>query len=170
MNPSRKLKFLIPTGVVILGVAMCSPAALPAQATPPQTSDGIAAPHPNQQLEMAARAGHPPTPRRQLRHLTKMLNLNADQQKQMLPILRQGRKQMREIRGNASLTPQERRRQARALMMDTHQKLEAVMTDPQKQQFERMMQQRRRRQRDGRMQRDGNAPPPPAGQNAPPQE
>lgn len=184
MNASRNLhllKYLLPTGASVLGLVMCSPAALQAQAAPPpQTTQGVAAPHPNQQPEMAGQVAHPPTPKREMKHLTSALNLTPDQQQKMLPILRHRRQQMEEIRSNTSLTPQQRHQQVRSLMMDTHQKLEAVMTDAQKQQFEQMRQRNRERGRDRRMQRDGNAPPPPpadgqnpppppAGQNAPPQ-
>ena len=157
----------------MLGVAMCLPATLRAQATdtPPQRAQGVAAPQPGQQSQMAGRVAHPPTPKRELKHMARRLNLTEDQQQQMLPILRHGRQQMEEVRNNSSLTPQQRHRQVRALMMDTRQKLEAAMTGPQKQQFEQMLQQRRQRARDRRMQGNGEAPPPPLpgnGQNPPP--
>ena len=110
---------------------------------------------------------HPPSPKRQLRHLTQMLNLTGDQQKQMLPILQDQRKRMESLRNDPNLGPQQRRAQMRDAMMETHQKLEAIMTDSQKQQFEQDMQQRRQRMEHG-MGGAGTPPTPPSGQNPPP--
>ena len=146
MNP-RKLFTRMSTGVAILGVALCVPAAMLAQDTapapPPQgTTD--------QQPNPGAQPMHhhqPPTPEHQLQRLTKMLNLTQDQQQQMLPILQDQHKQMDTIQNNTALSPQQRHQQMRAAMMDTHQKLEALMTDTQKQQFEQAMQQRREHMR-----------------------
>ena len=87
----------------------------------------------------------------------------------MLPILQDQQKQMDTIHSNTALSPQERRQQMRAAMMDSHQKLEALMTDTQKQQFEQSMQQRHGRNRGmGAGDGAGTPPPPPDGQNAPP--
>ena len=172
MNP-RKLFTRMSTGVVVLGVALCVPAAMLAQDTapPPQGTAGQQSNPGAQPMGPMGRMRHhhPPSPERQLRHLTKMLNLTPDQQKQMLPILQDQHKRMDTVRNNTALSPQERRQQMRAAMMDTHQKLEALMTDTQKQQFEQAMQQRRNRMRNGGMGRGQGAgtPPPPDGQNAP---
>ena len=173
MNP-RKLFTRMSTGVVVLGVALCVPAAMLAQDTapPPQGTAGQQSNPGAQPMGPMGRMRHhhPPSPERQLRHLTKMLNLTPDQQKQMLPILQDQHKRMDTVRNNTALSPQERRQQMRAAMMDTHQKLEALMTDTQKQQFEQAMQQRRDRMRNGLMgMGDGGGvpPPPPGGQSAP---
>ncbi|HTU51246.1 MAG TPA: hypothetical protein VMF56_11660 [Acidobacteriaceae bacterium] len=168
----RKFLNRMSTGVAVLGVALCVPAAMLAQDTAP-------APPPQGTTDQQSNPGEqpmhhrqPPSPEHQLRHLTKMLNLTSDQQQQMLPILQDQQKQMESIRNNTALSPQERHQQMRAVMMDTHQKLEALMTDTQKQQFEQAMQQRRDRMRNGGMgpgQREGTPPPPPPdGQNPPP--
>ena len=166
MNP-RKPFTRMGTGIAILGVALCVPAAMLAQDTaPPPPPDTM-----NQQPNPGAqsmRHRRPPTPEHQLRHLTKMLNLTSDQQQQMLPIMQDQHKRMDTIRNNTALSPQQRRQQMRTAMMETHQKLEALMTDTQKQQFEQAMQQRRDHMRNGGMGPGGGAPPlPPDGQNAP---
>ncbi len=163
-------------GAAILGIALCVPIAMHAQqTTPPQTSEGVAVPRTDAQTAMPYRSPRPPRPRRQLRHLTRMLNLTPDQQKQILPILRQRDKQAEALRKDTSLGPRQRHRQMRALMQDTHQKMEAVMTADQKQQFEQRMREMQQRMRDRRMQQNngqappaGQAPPPPGSNGQPP--
>lgn len=171
MNP-RKLFTRMSTGVAVLGMALCVPAAMYAQDTgqapapPSQATTGQQA----SPGEQPMRHHHHPSPQHQLRHLTKMLNLTADQQQQMLPILQDQHKQMDAIHNNAALSPQERHQQMRTAMMDTHQKLEALMTDTQRQQFEQAIQQRRERMQNGGVgpgRGAGTPPPPPGGQSAP---
>ncbi len=168
MNP-RRFFSRMSTGAVVLGIALCLPAAMLAQdAAPAQQGTTEQQPNPG---GPPMRHRQPPSPERQLRHLTKMLNLTSDQQQQMLPIMQDQHKQMDTIRNNTALSPQQRRQQMRTAMMDTHQKLEALMTDTQKQQFEQAMQQRRDHMRNGGMGPGGGAgapPLPPDGQNAPP--
>lgn len=170
MNP-RKLITRMSTGVAVLGIALCVPAAMLAQdAAPAPPQQGTTDPQPSPG-EQPMHHRQPPTPEHQLQRLTKMLNLTADQQQQMLPILQDQQKQMGTIRNNTALSPQERHQQMRAAMMDTHQKLEALMTDTQKQQFEQAMQQRRDHMRNGGMAPGSGTdtpPPPPDGGNAPP--
>lgn len=154
--------------VAILGVALCVPAAMLAQDT------GTAPASPQQSTTDQQQPMHhhrQPSPERQLRHLTKTLNLTSDQQQQMLPILQDQQKQMQTIRSNTGLSPQERHQQMHAAMTDTHQKLEALMTDTQKQQFEQARQQRHGHMRHGGTDAGNGAgapPPPPDGQDAPP--
>lgn len=164
MNP-RKLFTRMSTGVAVLGVALCVPAAMLAQDTgtapaPPQqaTSD-------QQPGQQPMRHHHPPSAQRQLSHLTKTLNLTSDQQQQMLPILQDQQKQMETIHNNTGLSQQERQQQMRAAITDTHQKLEALMTDTQKQQFEQAKQQRHgHRHHGGTDAGDGAGAPPPTPQ------
>ncbi len=166
----RTVVHFMSTGIAILGIVLCVPAAMQAQnTTPPPDSQGM----PARQGGMPMRRGGPPSPKEQLQRLTTMLNLTPDQQKQMLPILRDQRKQMAAIRSDSSLDPQTRRQKMRDSMMDTHQKLEAIMTDSQKQQFEQQMQRRRRGmgmrgQGMGPGPGAGAPPPPPSGDQAPP--
>lgn len=168
----RKIFTRISTGTAILGIVLCIPAAMLAQDTssPPPDSQGMAGQQSNPG-EQPMRHGYRQSPKRELQRLTKMLNLTADQQQQMLPILQDQRKQMESIRSNTTLSSEQRRQQMRAAMMDSHQKLEAVMTDSQKQQYEQEMQQRRDRMRNrGMDQGDGAGTPPPDSGNPPPQQ
>jgi Spy/CpxP family protein refolding chaperone len=169
MNP-RKIFTRMSTGVAVLGVALCVPAAMLAQDTapaPPAQGTTDQQPSPGEQPMHHRQT---PTPEHQLQRLTKMLNLTQDQQQQMLPILQDQQKQMETIHNNTALSPQQRHQQMRAAM-DSHQKLEALMTDTQKQQFEQAMQQRREHMRNGGMAPGSGTdtpPPPPDGGNAPP--
>ncbi len=86
-----------------------------------------------------------PSPKRQLKHMTKMLNLTPDQQQQILPVLQDQHRKMKGIWKDSSLSPQQRREQMRTVMMNTHQKVGAILTPEQRQQMKQMMQQRRER-------------------------
>ncbi len=162
MSYRKRYKFMS-AGAAILGIALCVPAAMLAQ-TADQTSTQS---NPEGGNSMNSMHNRRPSARRQLKRMTKMLNLTPDQQQQMLPILQDHQSKMEAMRNDTSTSPEQRRQQRHDLMMDTHQKLEALMTDSQKQQFEQYVQQHRDRMRNGGMGRGegsgsmGNNPPPP---------
>jgi hypothetical protein len=99
-------------------------------------------------------------PDRQLAHLTKTLNLSADQQSQIKPILVDRQQKMQALWQDQSLSRQDRRSKAMAIQQDTRTKLEAALNDQQKQQYEELQakMQARRQQRMGGM---NQAPPTP---------
>ena len=76
-------------------------------------------------------------------HLGQRLGLSSDQVAQITPILAARRQQMQTLRADTSLTEQDRHAQAHAIVQDTNSKIEALLTDTQKQQFEQMLAQRR---------------------------
>ena len=82
-------------------------------------------------------------PERQLRHLTRQLNLTGDQRKQIKPLLEERRNKMQALFANQNLSPEDRRAQARAVAADIHARIVAVLNDQQKQEFEAMQQRRR---------------------------
>jgi len=82
-------------------------------------------------------------PAQQAAHLGKRLGLSSDQVAQITPILTDRRQQMQSLRADTSLTPQDRHTKARAIIQDSKSKLEALMNDTQKQQFEQMLAERR---------------------------
>jgi len=87
-----------------------------------------------------------PNADRQLEHLTRTLNLSADQQSQIKPLLMDRQQKMQALWQDQSLSPQDRRSKMMAIRQDTNTKLEAALNDQQKQQFEAMqakMQQHR---------------------------
>ncbi|MHB2006529.1 MAG: hypothetical protein ACYCOX_00585, partial [Acidobacteriaceae bacterium] len=70
MNP-RKSFTRMSTGVALLGMALCVPAAMLAQDTTPPASQGMAGQQSNPGGQPMMGHHHPPSPKRQLRHLTK---------------------------------------------------------------------------------------------------
>jgi protein CpxP len=106
-----------------------APAANPTQAAPSQPGDQ----HRNF------------SPQRFAAHLGQRLSLSSDQVAQITPILTARQQQMQTLRADASLSEQDRHTKAHAIMQDTNSKIEALLTDPQKQQFEQILAQRRAR-------------------------
>ncbi|HET9086452.1 MAG TPA: hypothetical protein VFN53_02905 [Acidobacteriaceae bacterium] len=133
-------KYLLATSMAVLGIALSPLPNIWAQASdvPAQTTNGVAAPHPNQQLQMAEKVAHPPGPTRQLERLARKLNLTQDQQQRMLPLLQDRQQRMMKLRKDRSLNAKERRKQLRSLRKETRRKMEAILTDAQKKQFENM--------------------------------
>ncbi len=102
-------------------------------------------------------------PDRQLEHLTKTLNLSADQQSQIKPLLLDRQQKMQALWQDQSLSQQDRRSKAQAIRQDTTTKLEATLNDQQKQQFEAMrakMQERHQHKMGGENQAPNTAPQP----------
>jgi protein CpxP len=100
-------------------------------------------------------------PDAQLKHLTKQLDLSADQQSQIKPILESRQQQTQALWQDQSLSRDDRHQKMTAIQSDTNSKIEAVLNDTQKQKYEAMLQQREQR-----MQRRGG--PPPSDNNNPP--
>ncbi|MGO9323581.1 MAG: hypothetical protein ACLP07_03390 [Terracidiphilus sp.] len=76
-------------------------------------------------------------------HLGKRPGLTSDQVAQITPILTARQQQMQTLRADTSLSMQDRHSKARAIRQDTNSKIEALLNDQQKQQFEQMLAQRR---------------------------
>jgi len=77
-------------------------------------------------------------PDEQLKHLTKQLDLTADQQAQIKPLLESQQQQAMQIHQDQSLSQQDRRSKMMAIHTDTKGKIEAVLNDTQKQKYEEM--------------------------------
>ena len=86
---------------------------------------------------------HEFNPDRQARHLGKKLGLSNDQVAQIKPILEERQQKMQGLRADSSLAPQDRKTKAKDIMQDSKTRIEAVLNDTQKQQFEQMLQERR---------------------------
>lgn len=100
-----------------------------AQPTTPQTSGA---------QQTGPHRGHRMDPDRQLAHLSKALDLTADQQAQIKPILQDRQQQMRALFQDQTLSRQDKRAKALAIRQDSRTKLEAALNDQQKQKFEEM--------------------------------
>ncbi|HTV14314.1 MAG TPA: hypothetical protein VME68_06340 [Acidobacteriaceae bacterium] len=77
-------------------------------------------------------------PDRQLEHMTKQLNLTADQQTQIKPILVDRQQKMQALWQNQSLSREDRRSQMMAIRQDSETKINAVLNDDQKQKYQAM--------------------------------
>ena len=77
-------------------------------------------------------------PDAQLRHLTKALDLTADQQAQIKPVLESTHQQMEALHQDQSLSRDDRFAKMKAIHEDSRTKIEAVLNDTQKQKFAAM--------------------------------
>jgi Spy/CpxP family protein refolding chaperone len=77
-------------------------------------------------------------PDRQLAHMTSRLDLTADQQSQIKPILVARQQKMQALFQDQSVSQQDRRSQMRSIRQNTQAQIEAVLNDQQKQKFEAM--------------------------------
>ena len=127
---------------------------------PPETS----APPPEQGPGGGHRRGMM-DPAQQLAGMTKRYNLSADQQTQLKPILASQQQQMQALRGDSSLSREDRMAKMQSIHADTKTKIEAVLNDDQKKQFEADQQQMQERMQQ-RMQGGGG----PGGGGPPPQQ
>ena len=96
-------------------------------------------------------------PNRQLEHMTQALDLTADQQSQIKPVLVDRQQKLQALFQDQSMSEDDRRAKARSVVEESNSKIESVLNDQQKQKFAAMQQHMRR----------GPGGPPPAG--APPQ-
>jgi len=83
-------------------------------------------------------------PDRQLQHMTRQLDLSADQQNQIRPILMDRQQKMQALWQNQSLSREDRRTQMQSIREDSKSKIEAVLNDQQKQKFDAMQEERGR--------------------------
>jgi periplasmic protein CpxP/Spy len=90
-----------------------------------------------------------------LDRMSKDLNLTQEQRDKIRPLLEEQNKQMGELRSNTSLTPEQKRDKARVTMVETRQKIVAVLTAEQKQKLMQHMNQTRQQQETHQ-----NEPPP----------
>jgi periplasmic protein CpxP/Spy len=91
---------------------------------------------PTPQNDNAHAAHHQSDPARQLQALTKKLNLTADQQNQILPILKDRDQQLASLRNDTSLSKEDRRSKLRSLREDSQAKIKNVLTDDQKKTYD----------------------------------
>jgi len=140
------------TGLLTLGMA--TGAAL--------AQDQSAAPPPQQQQNSNWHGRRGMDPDAQLKRLTKRLDLSADQQSQIKPILDSRQQQMQQLWQDQSLSREDRRQKMTDIQSDTTSKIEAVLNDTQKQKYEQMqaqMKERMARRRGGSQPPEGSAPP-----------
>jgi hypothetical protein len=82
-------------------------------------------------------------PAKQAAHLGKQLGLSSDQVAQITPIFADRQQQFQNLRADNSLRPRVRRAKAKEILKNSTAKVEAILNETQKQQFERMMADRK---------------------------
>lgn len=128
---------------IILG-ALLSAGMVLAQA--PDTNQAPAASAPQAAPAHPGKSHRNFDPGQRAMHLGKRLGLSSNQVAQITPILQNRQQKMQNLRADNSLSEQDRHAKARGIMQDSNSKIESVMTDTQKQQFEQMLAARRAHQ------------------------
>ena len=85
-------------------------------------------------------AQHTRNPQRQAKRMAKKLALTPDQASQLEPILAQRQQQLESARADATLAQKDKRAKLRSINQDSDSKIESILTDAQKQQYEQMKQ------------------------------
>jgi Spy/CpxP family protein refolding chaperone len=88
---------------------------------------------------------HEKGPGHRMEMLSKRLNLTADQQAKLAPIFTERRAQVRAILQDSSLSREDRMAKMQTIRKDSNAKIEALLTDEQKQNYEQLQQQMRQR-------------------------
>jgi hypothetical protein len=84
-------------------------------------------------------------PDRAAKRLSRELGLTADQEARIMPIFADRQTQMQSVWSDSSLTPEDRRAKMQGISQDSNSKIEAVLNDAQKKQFEQIIQKRQER-------------------------
>jgi periplasmic protein CpxP/Spy len=146
------MRTLLPStllGVVLVSGFTASALLAQDQGQPPAAANTTSAPQTS-----PAQPHKAPDPQRQTMRIAKKLGLTADQQAKIEPILADRDQQVQNLRANTNLDPKERRAQLHGVVRDSDSKIEALLNDTQKQQYEQLKQDRRAK----KQQRQSEAP------------
>ena len=94
----------------------------------------------------------------QIKHLTEKLNLSADQQTKLKPILEDQRKQMEAVHNNSSLSRQDRFSKMQALRESSDADIKGVLNEEQQKNFDKMRAEQHDRMKNWH--KDGGGAPP----------
>lgn len=100
-----------------------------------------------------------PNPARQAKALARRLALSPEQESAIEPVLAGRQQKIAEARSNPALSPRARKAAVRTAQRESEQKINAILTDTQKQQYEQWKQERRAN-RQMRRQQAGVSPAP----------
>jgi protein CpxP len=95
---------------------------------------------------------HAPNPQQQLARLTKQLQLSADQQAKIGPILQSRDQQIQALRADTSLSPPDRRAKMMSIVQDSTKQVDALLTDAQRDQWKAMREKALEHQQERRSQ------------------
>ena len=124
-----------------LGTALGQDAGQSGQAQPGQAQPG-------QGMGHMGRHGMP-TIDDQIKHLTKKLNLSADQQAKVKPILEDQRNQMEQIRSDSSMSREDRFSKMQSIHESANSQIKGVLNEDQQKKFDEMQKEQRDRMRGG---------------------
>lgn len=89
------------------------------------------------------RPAHVPNPRHQAKKMAKALNLTPDQVSKIEPILADRAQQVQSLRSDTTLAPGDRKAKMHGIRQDSDNRIEAILNDTQKQQYEQIKQSRK---------------------------
>jgi hypothetical protein len=153
----KLLSSLIQSGALATGLLCCGTHVLAQEpGFPPETS----APPPQPGPAWSHRGMMDPA--QQLAGMTTRYTLTTDQQNQVKPILMDQQRRMRLLRLDSSLSPDEKKAKMLSILNDINSKIEAILNDDQRKQFEQdhpSMQQRMQQPGQGGGPGGGGPPP-----------
>jgi Spy/CpxP family protein refolding chaperone len=153
----RQLCSLVLTGLLATGVMFAQqPGSAPDQGNPQAEGGGMG----------GHGGGHMMDPDQRLAKMTKRYKLTADQQSQIKPILQDEQQQMQSLRSDTTSSREDKHAKMQSMHQASTQKIEAVLTDEQKQKFE-ADQQKMQQHRGEHMHGGQGGPPSDAGQPPP---
>ena len=91
----------------------------------------------------AQRPAHVPNPRHQVKKMAKALALTPDQVSKIEPILADRDQQVQGLRSDTTLAPNDRKAKMHGIRQDGDTRIEAILNDTQKQQYEQIKQSRK---------------------------
>src|SRR3984957_8197194 len=86
---------------------------------------------------------HVPNPQHQAKRMAKELGLTPDQVSKIEPILADRDQQVQSVRSDTTLAPTDRKAKMHSVRQETDSRIEAILTDTQKQQYEQIKQARK---------------------------
>ena len=146
------------------GLAMSAAVAQQETAPPTPPDQQQQGPPPDGQMQPPMRGGRGMDPERRVEMMQRRLNLSDSQTAQVRQILKESVAQMETIRGNGSLSPEDRRAQMMGLHQGEQTRIRAVLTPDQQAKMDAMQERMRARRADGGGE---SAPPPPPPAAAP---
>ncbi len=146
----NQLSRIVLSGLLATGLTLGSAVVL--------AQDSAPAPDASAQPSNGRMARQPQTPDEQVARMTKRYNLSADQQTQIKPILANQQQQIAALRGDSSLSRDDKMAKIKSIHEDSSAKIQALLNDTQKQQFA----QDQQRMQERMQQRGGGQGAPPA--------
>jgi protein CpxP len=91
----------------------------------------------------ATPTAHVPNPQHQAKRMAKELGLTSDQVSKIEPILADRDQQVQSVRSDSTLAPKDMKKRVHGFRRDSDSKIEAILNDSQKQQYEQIKQSRK---------------------------